>query len=201
MVATLDAHPEVRGQAFEALGELGTDDALAFLIGSAKLGAACAVRGLGRFGELRGAEAVIEVIAHCRRSGSGEIYWWLRALGEIGGERAFQRLKQEVEAGEPEAIWPLARTRDPRAVDVLIRRLRDHDPSTIGDAGAFGVANAAGGLAKLGHPAAVEPLIRALKTLGRPPVAIDAPLVRAPMATRFLTVCTTFDLRDELGSH
>jgi HEAT repeat protein len=96
-----------------------------------------------------------------------------RALGEIGGERAFQRLKQEVEGGEPEAIWPLAKTGDPRAVDVLIQRLSDHDAATITDSDAVGVANAAGGLAKLGDPRAVEPLIDALKNNRNPPVTAE----------------------------
>jgi HEAT repeat protein len=173
IVAAKEDDYVVRGQAFEALGELETDEGLEFLVRDAKRGSHCAARGLARYGDLRGADAVIEVIDHCQRSEAGETYWWFRALGEIGGERAFQRLKQEVESGEPEAIWPLARTGDPRAVDVLIRRLVDHDPATIGDSGAFGVANAAGGLAKLGDSRAVKPLIDALDVLSRPPVTAE----------------------------
>jgi HEAT repeat protein len=104
---------------------------------------------------------------------TGDAYYLLRALGAIGGERAFQRLRQEVERGEPEAIWPLARTRDPRAVDVLVQRLDDHDAATITDSDAVGVANAAGALAKLGDARAVEPLVDVLKDTSKAPIAAE----------------------------
>ena len=173
IAATMDDDWEVRSHAFEALGELKTDEGFEFLVGEAEEGSHCAVGELAKYGDVRGTDAVVELIDHCERWRTGDAYWLFRALGEIGGERAFQRLKQEVEGGEPEAIWPLAKTGDPRAVDVLIQRLSDHDAATITDSDAVGVANAAGGLAKLGDPRAVEPLIDALKNNRKPPVTAE----------------------------
>jgi HEAT repeat protein len=174
MAATMDSSWDVQRNAFEALGELEAVEGFEFLLAEAKAGSHCAVSGLTSFGDVRGADAVIEVLDHWRRQGAADdAYWLLRALGRIGGERAFQHLKQEVEAGEPEAIWPLARTGDPRAVDVLIQRLRKHDPGTIGDSDAVGIANAAGSLAKLGDPRAVEPLVDVLEDNIEPPVAAE----------------------------
>ncbi len=173
IAATMDDDWEVRSHAFEALGELKTDEGFEFLVGEAEEGSHCAVGELAKYGDVRGTDAVVELIDHCERWRTGDAYWLFRALGKIGGERAFQRLKQEVEGGEPEAIWPLAKTGDPRAVDVLIQRLSDHDAATITDSDAVGVANAAGGLAKLGDPRAVEPLIDALKNNRKPPVTAE----------------------------
>jgi len=173
IAATMDDDWEVRSHAFEALGELKTDEGFEFLVGEAEEGSHCAVGELAKYGDVRGTDAVVELIDHCERWRTGDAYWLFRALREIGGERAFQRLKQEVEGGEPEAIWPLAKTGDPRAVDVLIQRLSDHDAATITDSDAVGVANAAGGLAKLGDPRAVEPLIDALKNNRKPPVTAE----------------------------
>jgi HEAT repeat protein len=173
IAATRDDDWEVRSHAFEALGELNTDEGFEFLVSEAEQGSDCAVRELAKYGDVRGTDAVVELIDHCEHWRTGDAYRLFRALGEIGGERAFQRLKQEVEGGEPEAIWPLARTGDPRAVDVLIQRLSDHDAATITDSAAVGVANAAGGLAKLGNPRAVEPLIDVLKGNRKPPVTAE----------------------------
>ncbi len=172
-VAAQDLDQQVRSRACEALAHLDTEEAFAFLMAEAKAGSHEGVQGLCRFGPVRGANALIEVIDHCQMSRPDDVYWQLRALGEIGGERAFQRLKQAVEEGEPEAVWPLARTGDPRAVDLLIRRLRDHDPAAISDSDAFGVAHAAGALALLGDARAVEPLIAVLRHTSKPPLTAE----------------------------
>jgi HEAT repeat protein len=172
-VAAQDLDQHVRSRACEALAHLDTEEAFAFLMAEAKAGSHEGVQGLCRFGPVRGANALIGVIDHCQESRPDDVYWQLRALGEIGGERAFQRLKQEVEKGESEAVWPLARTGDPRAVDLLIRRLRDHDPAAISNTDAFGVAHAAGALALLGDARAVEPLIAALRHTSKPPLTAE----------------------------
>jgi HEAT repeat protein len=171
IAATMDAAPEVRDRAFEALGELGADEGLDFLVGEAKQGSPSAVAGLGKLGD-RGADAVIELIDHSQ-AWEDESYVLYRALAATGSERAFQRLLREVERDEPEAIWPLARTGDSRAVDVLIRRLSRHDPAGISDADGAAVANAAGALATLDDPRAVEPLIDVLASNREPPVNAD----------------------------
>ncbi len=174
IAATQDPAWDVQRNALEALGGLEDDAGFEVLRAEAQRGSHFAVTGLTRFGEVRGAEAVIEVLDHWRHQGpADDAYWLLRALGQIGGERAFRHLEQEVESGEPEAIWPLARAGDPRSVDVLIRRLRNHDPAGIGDSGAVGVANAAGALATLGDARAVEPLIHALEDLCAPPLTAE----------------------------
>ena len=173
IAATMDNDWHVRSHAFEALGELETDEGFDFLLNEAEKGSHGAVRGLTRYGDIRGTDAVIELMDHGEAWRTGDAYYLLRALGAIGGERAFQRLRQEVERGEPEAIWPLARTRDPRAVDVLVQRLDDHDAATITDSDAVGVANAAGALAKLGDARAVEPLVDVLKDTSKAPIAAE----------------------------
>jgi PTS system nitrogen regulatory IIA component len=173
IVAARDPDRHVRGLACETLAELGTEEAFAFLMAEAKTGSHDGVLGLCRLGPVRGANAVIEVIDHCKKSRPEDVYWQLGALGKLGGERAFQRLKQEVEEGEPEAVWPLARTGDPRAMDVLIRRLCNHDPAAIRDTDAFGVAHAAGALALLGDAQAVEPLIAVLRDTSKPPLSAE----------------------------
>jgi HEAT repeat protein len=170
IAATIDNEWEVRSHAFEALGELRTDEEFEFLVNEAERGSDGAVRGLVKYGDARGTDAVIELIDHCEIWKTGDAYLLFRALGEIGGERAFQRLKQEVGGGEPEAIWPLAKTGNPCAVDVLIQRLGDHDAATIMDSDAVGVANAADALAKLGESRAVEPLIDVLEDNSKAPV-------------------------------
>ena len=171
--ATMDNDWEVRSHALEALGELKTNEGFEFLVNEAEGGSHGAVRGLAKYGDVRGTDAVIELIDHCEVWKTGDAYFLFRALGEIGGERAFQRLKQEVEGGEPEAIWPLAKSGDPRAVDVLIQRLGDHDAATITDSNAVGVANAADALANLGESRAVEPLIDVLEDNDKAPVTAE----------------------------
>jgi HEAT repeat protein len=173
MAATMDDDWEVQSRAFEALGRLKTDEAFEFLVKEADGGSHAAVKGLAKYGDVRGTDAVIELIDHSEVWKAGEAYWLFRALGEIGGERAFQRLQREVEGGEAEAIWPLAKTGDPRAVDVLIQRLGDHDAATITDSDALGVANAADALAKLGESRAVGPLIDVLKQTSKAPVTAE----------------------------
>lgn len=173
VVATRSRNPEVRTRAFEALGDWGGHEAFRFLVGEALGGSHGAIGGLVKLGDPRGTEVVITLIDHCEIWQAGDAYFLFRALGEIGGERAFQRLEQEVENGEPEAVWPLARTGDPRAVDRLIRRLGDHDPATITDSDALGVSNAADALAHLNDPRAVEPLMDVLRDTSRAPVTAE----------------------------
>jgi len=170
IAATRSNNWEVQSHAFEALGKLGTDEAFQFLVVQAEQGSHGAVGGLVKFGDPRGIDAIIALIDHCQAWQSGDAYFLFRALGEIGGERAFQRLEQEVEDREPEAVWPLARTGTPRAVDLLIQRLGDHDAATITDTDALGVANAADALAFLGDSRAVEPLIDVLQDTSKAPV-------------------------------
>jgi len=186
IVAARDPDPHVRSRACEALVHLDTQEAFSFLMAEAKAGSHDAVLGLCRLGPVRGANAVIEVIDHCQSSRPEDVYWQLRALGELGGERAFQRLKQGVEAGDPEAVWPLARTEDARVVDVLIRRLLDHDPATIRDTDAFGLAHAAGALAQLGDARGVEPLIAVLQHTSKPPLTAEDFYAAEDRRTRIL---------------
>jgi HEAT repeat protein len=173
VVATRSRDREVRDRAFEALGEWGSDDAFRFLAREALGGSHGAVAGLIQLGDPRGTDTVLALIDHGEAWQAGDAYFLFRALGEIGGERAFRRLEQEVENREPEAVWPLARTGDPRVVDRLIRRLSDHDPATITDSDALGVSNAADALAYLQDARAVEPLIDVLQDTSRAPVTAE----------------------------
>jgi HEAT repeat protein len=171
IAATRDGDREVRSQAYEALGEL--NEGLKFLVTEVKRGSDSAVMGLMEFAGVRGVDAVIELMDQCQGWQDEDGYRLFRALGQIGGARAFQRLRQEVEGGETEAIWPLARTGDPRAVDVLIQLLSDHDAPAIRDPDAVAVEHAAGALAKLGDVRAVEPLIHVLENNRNPPLTAE----------------------------
>lgn len=173
IAATRSNDWETHSRAFEALGELGTDEAFHYLVAQAERGSHGAVRGLIPFGDARGTDALIALVDHCPAWQSGDAYFLFRALGEIGGEHAFQRLEREVEDGEPEAVWPLARTGNPRAVDLLIARLGDHEAAVITDTEALGVANAADALAFLGDLRAVEPLIDVLQGTSKPPLTAE----------------------------
>jgi HEAT repeat protein len=146
---------------------------LEFLVDEAEKISHGAVEVLVELGDPLGTNAVIALIDGCETWQAGENYFLFRALGEIGGEHAFQRLAQEVENREPEAVWPLARTGDPRAIDRLIQRLGDHDAAAITDSDARGVSNAADALAYLGDPRAVEPLIAVLQGTAKAPVAAE----------------------------
>jgi HEAT repeat protein len=146
---------------------------LEFLVNEAQKISHGAVEVLVRLGDPLGTTGLIALIDNSESWQVGENFFLFRALGQIGGERAFQRLAQEVEEGNPEAVWPLARTGGTRAVDRLIRRLDDHEPATITDLEALGVTNAVDALAYLDDPRAVEPLIAVLQDTSRPPVAAD----------------------------